>query len=67
MDDVNFKMPYSTAHTTSVIYQSGTKASEKEILELACLMENSALKNIDSSIANIEAKILDLEGIKVKS
>ena len=86
------RTPYATKHITSVMYQSGTKASEKEVSALAGLMESSALnkiavtevrdmnaiaqlspastpvnidaKNIDLSIANIEAKILDLEGMK---
>jgi len=86
------RTPHATKHIASVIYRSGTKASEKEVKALAGLMENSVMdkiavkemsdmnaieqlspantpvvidsKNIDLSIANIENKIQDLEGMK---
>ncbi len=86
------RTPHATRHIASVMYRSGTKASEQEVTALAGLMENSVMdkiavkemsdmnaieqlspantpvvidsKNIDLSIANIENKIQDLEGMK---
>jgi len=86
------RTPHATRHIASVMYRSGTKASEQEVTALAGLMQSGVLdkiavkemsdmnaieqlspantpvvidsKNIDLSIANIENKIQDLEGMK---
>ena len=40
------RTPHATKHIASVMYRSGTKASEKEVTALAGLMESSAMDKI---------------------